>query len=87
MRREVAEEVGVEVADITFAGSQPWPFPNQLMVGFLARYVGGDVRPDKIELDEAGWYRFDALPDLPPPASLARQMIDGWVQGRMQAHS
>jgi len=85
VQREVAEEVGVEVADVAFGGSQPWPFPNQLMVGFFARYVGGDVRPDKIELDEAGWYRFDDLPDLPPPASLARQMIDAWVQSRQQA--
>lgn len=87
VRREVAEEVGVEVADVTFAGSQPWPFPNQLMVGFFARYVGGDMRADQIELDHAGWYRFDELPDLPPPASLARQMIDAWAQARRQASS
>ena len=85
VRREVAEEVGVEVADVTFAGSQPWPFPNQLMVGFFARYVDGDIRPDQIELDEVGWYRFDELPDLPPPASLARQMIDAWARERRQA--
>lgn len=82
VQREVLEEVNVAVGDVTFVGSQPWPFPNQLMVGFQARYVGGEIRPDQIELDEARWYRFDELPELPPPASLARQMIDAWAQSR-----
>jgi NAD+ diphosphatase len=79
VRREVAEEVGVEITDITYVSSQPWPFPNQLMVGFTARYAGGEIRPDQIEIDKADWFRFDQLPDLPPTLSLSRELIVQWV--------
>ena len=54
--REVAEEAGIEIDDIRYAGSQPWPFPSQLMVGFTASYAGGDLRIDESELAEAGWF-------------------------------
>ena len=79
VQREVQEEVSVNVTDITYIGSQSWPFPQQLMVGFTARYVGGEVRPDYQELDDAKWFRYDALPELPPRLSLSRQIINGWV--------
>lgn len=79
VRREVEEEAGIVVTDITYHGSQPWPFPHQLMVGFTARYVGGELKIDDAELDGAAWFTRDALPDLPSPISLSRQLIDAWI--------
>jgi NAD+ diphosphatase len=83
--REVREEVGVDVAGIRYFGSQPWPFPHSLMVGFVADYAGGEIAVDGVEILEARWFRADALPPVPPPLSIARQLIDSWVaevQGR-----
>ena len=79
VRREVKEEVGLALGEITYAGSQPWPFPHQLMVGFQAQYAAGEVAPDGTELERAAWFTRDTLPDLPPPVSLSRQMIDAWA--------
>jgi len=79
--REVREEVGVEVGDIRYIGSQPWPFPHQLMVGFMARYQGGEVVIDANELADARWFTRGALPELPPPFSIARQIIELWRNG------
>lgn len=76
--REVREEVGIEVRDIRYAASQPWPFPDSLMLGFRARHAGGVIRPDGIEISEADWYSRDALPDIPAPGSVARALIDVW---------
>jgi NAD+ diphosphatase len=76
--REVLEEVGVDVDDIRYVGSQPWPFPHQLMVGFMARYRGGEIAVDTTELADARWFARDALPELPPPFSIARQIIEQW---------
>jgi NAD+ diphosphatase len=76
--REVLEEVGVDVDDIRYVGSQPWPFPHQLMVGFMARYRGGEIAIDTTELADARWFARDALPELPPPFSIARQIIEQW---------
>jgi NAD+ diphosphatase len=76
--REVREEAGVEVADLRYVGSQPWPFPHQLMVGFMARYAGGEIAVDTTELSDAAWFARDALPELPPPFSIARQIIEMW---------
>lgn len=79
VRRESKEEAGIDVADLEYAGSQPWPYPHQLMVGFRARCCGGEMRPDAEELDDARWFTARDLPDLPPPVSLSRQMIDDWI--------
>jgi len=79
VRREVREEAGIEVSDLTYAGSQPWPFPHQLMIGFTARYVGGEIQVDGEELDHADWFTRETLPDLPSAVSLSRKMIDKWV--------
>jgi NAD+ diphosphatase len=79
VRREVREEVGVEVADLRYDGSQPWPHPHQLMIGFTAGYAGGNMRVDGVELDKAGWFTPQNMPNLPPPISLSRQMIDRWL--------
>ena len=80
VRREVEEEVGVKVGNVTYAGSQPWPFPHQVMVGFIAEYVSGELMPDGTELERAAWFTRETLPDLPPPVSLSRQMIDAWTE-------
>ncbi len=80
LRREVAEEVGVAVDEIRYLGSQPWPFPHQLMVGFLARYHSGEVAIDAQELEHAAWFDLDALPGLSPPLSISRRIIDWYLQ-------
>jgi NAD+ diphosphatase len=78
--REVKEEVGIEVTNVRYFGSQPWPFPNSLMIGFTADYKGGDLAPEPGEIEEAGWYTADDLPHLPPKISIARAMIDDFVK-------
>jgi NAD+ diphosphatase len=82
VRRETREEVGLGLADLRYAGSQPWPYPHQLMVGFTARYAGGEIAVDGEELERAAWFDAGALPDLPPALSLSRQMIDAWAAGQ-----
>jgi NAD+ diphosphatase len=83
--REVREEVGVELQDLRYFGSQPWPFGRSLMVGFTARYAGGELRPDPTEIAEAAWFRADAMPPLPPRISIARRLIDDFLQRKGQA--
>lgn len=78
--REVREEVGVEVRDITYFGSQPWPFPHSVMIGFRATYDGGDIVIQEEEIVEADWYTHDALPPVPRGGlSIAGWLIDDWV--------
>jgi NAD+ diphosphatase len=76
--REIREEVGIEVDRIQYAASQPWPFPNSLMLGFTARYVRGELKPDGKEILDARWFPRDALPNLPGNGSVARFIIDRW---------
>ena len=75
--REVAEEAGIEVEEIRYAGSQPWPFPSQLMIGFRAAYAGGELRIDQTELADAGWFGPDALPPIPGRFTIANRLIVG----------
>lgn len=77
--REVKEEVGVDVGDVRYVGSQPWPFPHSLMVGFRADYVGGDIVCEEGEIMDANWYRKDALPTIPPTISIAGKIIRQWL--------
>ncbi|HEU4322289.1 MAG TPA: NAD(+) diphosphatase [Roseiflexaceae bacterium] len=86
VHREVLEEVNLEVADVIYQGSQPWPFPHQLMIGFFARYRSGEPQPDTTELDEARWFHVRDLPMMPMPLSLSRQLIDRWIESR-HSHS
>jgi NAD+ diphosphatase len=80
--REVREEAGIEVRDVRYFGSQPWPFPDSLMIGFTAQHASGEITPDPAELSDAGWFSADALPPVPPRLSIARQLIDAWVRRR-----
>ncbi|MDD2540970.1 MAG: NAD(+) diphosphatase [Desulfuromonadaceae bacterium] len=77
LQREVREEAGIEVTNIRYVGSQSWPFPSQQMIGFLADYAGGEVKPDGVEVVEADWFHEDALPQSPGgKRSIARWIID-----------
>ncbi|MEM6253704.1 MAG: NAD(+) diphosphatase [Cyanobacteria bacterium P01_D01_bin.156] len=77
--REVFEEVGVAVTDIRYFGSQPWPFPNSLMIGFTARYAGGAIVMDPKEIEAAGWFTGETLPPVPGKLSIARKLIDCFI--------
>lgn len=81
VRREVKEEVGIEIANIRYFGSQPWPFPNSLMIGFVADYLRGEIIVDGVEIADADWFHRDCLPDIPGKMSIARKLIDGFVAG------
>ncbi len=74
--REVKEETGIDITDITYVGSQSWPFPSQIMVGFVAQYAGGELSVDYTELEDARWFPISQLPTLPPIRSIARRIID-----------
>ena len=79
--REVREETGVEVDDVRYFGSQPWPFPHSLMIGFNAQYAGGDLRLQESEIVEADWYSHDALPPVPKGRmSIAGWLIEDWIR-------
>lgn len=79
VRREIWEEVGIEVEDIRYFGSQPWPFPNSLMIAFTAVYGRGTITVDEVEIGHADWFTPDTLPHIPPKLSIARQLIDDYV--------
>ena len=79
VRREIREEASIEVRDIRYFGSQCWPFPSNMMVGFKAEYASGELRPDGEEVVESGWFTRDALPPIPRPRSLARALIEDWL--------
>jgi len=83
--REIGEEVGVEVGEVAYRTSQPWPFPHSLMIGFRAEWLSGDIRVDGVEIADAGWFRFDELPMIPPGISIARRLIDEWIEERTAA--
>ena len=82
--REVREETGIEVKNLRYFGSQPWPFPHSLMIAFTAEYAGGEIRIDESELADAGWYAADALPTIPDPITVARRLID-WFTAAARA--
>jgi NAD+ diphosphatase len=78
--REVKEEVGITVKNIRYFGSQPWPFPDSLMVAFVSDYAAGEIAVDHSEITEAAWFSKNNLPQIPPKISIARQLIDWFSQ-------
>jgi NAD+ diphosphatase len=78
--REVKEEVGVDVKNLRYFGSQPWPFGRSLMVGFTAEYAGGEITVDPKEISEAAWFTPGTLPRIPPRLSIARHLIDAFCE-------
>lgn len=78
--REIHEEAGIRVGQIRYFDSQPWPFPHSLMVGFTAEYESGEIAIDEAELVDARWFARDSLPPLlPGRISIARRLIDAWL--------
>ncbi len=82
VRREIREEVGIEVDGVRYFGSQPWPFPDSLMIGFTAEHGSGELQVDTAEIAEAHWCSLEELPPVPPAFSIARTLIDAWVRER-----
>lgn len=88
IHREVQEEVGIQVDNLSYFGSQPWPFPDSLMLGFFADYKAGEIMIDSREIENAGWYRFDNLPGFPSHSiSIARRLIDHFVAEQTKKYS
>jgi NAD+ diphosphatase len=84
IHREVAEEVGVQVTDLRYYGSQSWPFPNSLMIAFTARWTAGDIVPQAGEIADAQWFPIHALPNIPPRFSISGHLIRDTVQSMME---
>ncbi len=80
LSREVEEEVGIRIRNIRYFGSQPWPFPGQLMLGFHAEYAGGDIKVDQLEIDDAQWFHASRLPLVPPETTISGQLIQDFVR-------
>ncbi len=80
VRRELQEEVGIEVDNIEYFGNQPWPFPDSLMIAFTAEYSSGEITIDNDEIVAADWFSSDALPSIPPKGSIARQLIEWFLE-------
>ncbi|WP_083915352.1 NAD(+) diphosphatase [Gilvimarinus chinensis] len=78
--REVREEVGIEVNNLTFHSSQSWPFPGQLMLGFYADYADGEISLQEEEIVDANWFESTNLPEIPPSGTIARRLIDGFLE-------
>lgn len=85
VHREVQEEVGIKIKHLKYFGSQAWPFPDSLMIGFYAEYDSGELTPHPDEIEAAGWYRYDQLPGLPSTSiSISRKLIDHFVAEKMK---
>ena len=79
VEREIMEETGIKVKNIKYFGSQSWPFPTNIMIGFTAEYAGGEICLQKDEIAEGGWFSIDNLPQIPQKDSIARHLIDDFL--------
>ncbi|MDR1580087.1 MAG: NAD(+) diphosphatase [Synergistaceae bacterium] len=84
-RREVYEESRVVIKNVRYFGNQPWPFPNSMMFGFNADWESGEPTPDEHEITDVRWFEPTSLPNLPPPISISRKLINGWLE-RVAGH-
>ena len=82
VKREVYEEVGLEIKNIHYFGSQPWPYPCGIMIGFTADYAGGELHVQEEELSSAKWFNRHNLPPIPDKMSIARRLIDNYIEER-----
>lgn len=80
VHREVMEETGIKIKNVTYFSSQPWPYPSGLMVGFNADYVSGELKLQRSELSKGGWFSKNNLPTIPEKLSIARMLIDAWLE-------
>ena len=82
--REIHEEVGLKVKNIKYFGSQPWPFPNQLMIAFTCEYESGEINVDGEEIVEASWFNVSNMPNIPPTSSISGQLINSYLEGHLK---
>ena len=82
--REAQEETGIKIKNLKYFGSQPWPYPCGLMVGYYADYEEGEIHLQRSELSNGGWFDKEHLPDLPQKLSIARKLIDAWIENRLE---
>lgn len=80
VHREVKEETGLHINNLKYFGSQPWPYPSGVMIGFTADYESGEIKLQKEELNAGDFYTKDNLPEIPKKLSLARKLIDDWLE-------
>jgi NAD+ diphosphatase len=82
--REIREETGIRVKNIRYHGSQPWAFPSNMMMAFLADYESGEIKPDYSELSDADWFSPNEMPEVAPVGTIARDLIEATLQAIKQ---
>lgn len=84
--REVKEELGLEITDLEYFGSQTWPFPDSFMIAFKAKYLRGELKIDEKEIEDAQWFDAQNLPELPTTASISRQLIEHAIKDCLEGN-
>ena len=84
LKREVKEEVNLDVENIKYFSSQSWPFPSQLMLGFYCECTSGEPEPDGFEIEEAAWFDINNMPNIPPTTSIAGKLIKTYIEDHLQ---